>query len=103
MSSFKAYPELVVDQTVSPEDGFVRVMTVSGKDFMVAVSGSKEDIERFVECWNACRKFAFPAAHIAATDEYAKRTEQLRKEAWARVESLQAELNHRTTALDEVA
>lgn len=92
MNSFKAYPELVVDQTVAPEDGFVRVMTASGKDFMTTVDGSKGTIERFVECWNACRKIAFPDAHIKASDEYAARTEQLRKEAWARVQELEANI-----------
>lgn len=92
MTTFKAYPELVVDQTVSPEDGFVRVMTVSGEDFMVSVAGSKETIERFVECWNACRKIAFPYAHIKASDEYAARVEQLRKDAWSRVQELEAQV-----------
>jgi hypothetical protein len=92
MSTFKPYPELIVDETVGPQDGFIRVITKSGKDFMVTVDGDKEDIERLVECWNACRKIAFPDAHIKASDEYTERLEQLRKDAWSRAQELEEQV-----------
>lgn len=93
MSTFKSYPELVIDETILPEDGVVRVLTKSGKDFLITPDCSIENVERFVACWNACRKIAFPAAHIEASEEYVQRLELLRKEAWARAEVLQAEVD----------
>jgi hypothetical protein len=91
MSKFKPFPELVI---IPQEDGDVSVGTIrtaAGDDFMtVVVQRSPEDTQRFVDCWNACRKIAFPAAHIAATDETVQRLEGLRKEAWARAVELGA-------------
>lgn len=55
------------------------------------VSLTMEGCERLAFCWNACRKFYAPANHIAATDEYVARLEQARKEAWARVQAIEAE------------
>ncbi|WP_027685088.1 hypothetical protein [Rhizobium leguminosarum] len=90
MSEFKPYPELVLDTS---DESVTRITTKGGNDVLVAIDVRPEDMERFLVCWNACRKIAFPAAHIDATDEYAKRVEQLRKDAWARAEVLQSELD----------
>lgn len=90
MSAFKPYPELAIDMR---DDGVARVIaTNAGTDVLVVLEGDPATLERMVECWNALRKIAFPAAHISATDEYCERVERLRKEAWARVQELEANL-----------
>jgi hypothetical protein len=91
MSAFKPYKELTVLKPVTAE-GVYKLTSASGHVY--AEVASEEDAYRFADCWNACRKLAFPEAHINATDEHAKRTEKLRKEAWARAEVLQTELDH---------
>jgi hypothetical protein len=63
-----------------------RLIDAKGND----VSLTMEGCERLAACWNACRKLYAPGNHIEATDEYVKRLEQLRKDAWARAERLQA-------------
>lgn len=88
--TFKPYPELVLDTS---DEGVTRLATKGGTDVMTAIDVRPEDMERFLVCWNACRKIAFPAAHIEASDEYAMRTERLRKEAWSLASALQAELD----------
>lgn len=87
MSTFKPYPELVVDNT-DPSIPLIR--TKNGDDFMAfIVQRDLQDVQRLVDCWNACRKLHSPASHIAATDEYVERLEQLRKAACARVAELE--------------
>lgn len=87
MTTFKPYPEL----TLSTEDGVTRITTKGGEDVLGA--GRPEDLQRFVDCWNACRKLFAPAAHIEATDAQVHKLENLRKEAWSRSEAIQAELD----------
>jgi len=90
MSVFKFYPEVsVVDGSV---DGLFRIETNSGRVMVGAHFKHRLDAERFANRWNACRKVAFPEAHIMALEDYAKRVEQLRKDAWARVQELETEL-----------
>ena len=91
MSAFKAYPEAVLE--VDEDSSAMRIVTTRGNILVCDTNCDEEVLARFVSCWNACRKIAFPAAHIEASDEYAQRTDQLRKEAWARAEALQAEVD----------
>jgi hypothetical protein len=87
MTTFKPYPEL----TLSTEDGVTRITTKGGEDVLGA--GRPEDLQRFVDCWNACRKLYAPAAHIEATDAQVHKLENLRKEAWSMAAALQAEID----------
>lgn len=111
MSTFKPYPELSVVRLdpENPDDSTLRIALKNGDDFVVVVvQRSTEDVQRLVDCWNACRKLHSPAAHIAATDEYVERLEKLRKDAWARVAELEAEQRgfmsrHRSAAAVEAA
>lgn len=90
MSTFKAYPEVcVVDGSV---EGLYRIETNTGRVIVGSHFKHRQDAERFAICWNACRKVAFPEAHVAALEDYAKRVEQLRKDAWARAQELEAEV-----------
>lgn len=75
--TFKPFPELVLSE--GP------VITMKNGDADI-------DMQRMVDCWNACRKLHNPAAHIAETDAYIARLEELRKEAWARAEAAEAKL-----------
>lgn len=84
---FKPFPEVSVEPGMI--DGIFAIKTARN----VLAYGkfkSAEDAQRFADCWNACRKLAFPSAHIEETGEYVKRLEQLRKDAWARVVELEA-------------
>lgn len=90
MSAFKPLKELTVLAPVS-EDGLYKLVNSSGSVY--AEVANQEDAYRFADCWNACRKLAFPEAHITASDDYAKRTERLRKEAWSLAGTLQVELD----------
>lgn len=94
MTTFKPYPEL----TLSTEDGSTRITTKGGEDVLGA--GRPEDMQRFVDCWNACRKLYAPAAHIEATDARVDKLESLRAEAWSRATALQAELDQRGDSAD---
>jgi hypothetical protein len=85
---FKPFPEIFVDVR---EDGIARVCSTKGEDLLLVLEADKAVLDRLVECWNACRKFYGPANHIEATEDYVKRLEQLRKDAWARVQELEAE------------
>lgn len=89
MSAFKPYTELTVLKPVT-DDGNFKLISSSGHVY--AEIASEEDAYRFCDCWNACRKIAFPDAHIKASDEYAARVEQLRKDAWSRVQELEAQV-----------
>ena len=90
MSKFKPYPELYIVKEHDGGDTVVSIRTkLSEDDFMaIVVQRAPEDAQRFVDCWNACRKLSSPAAHMEATDEYVARLETLRKEAWARAVEL---------------
>lgn len=90
MSAFKPFPELVVEKR---EEGVARVATTNGSEVLIVIEGDEVVLDRMVNCWNACRKLYNPAGHIEATDEYVKRLEQLRKDAWARAETLQAQVD----------
>lgn len=98
MSEFKPFPELVLGTS---DEGVTRITTKGGTDVLTAIDVRPEDMERFIVCWNACRKIAFPAAHIEASDEYALRTERLRKEAWSLASALQAELDQLKASLKQ--
>ncbi|MDR6818466.1 hypothetical protein J2X76_003643 [Neorhizobium sp. 2083] len=101
MSIFKTHPELTLDD--GNVEGLYRIQTVSGRVIFAGHFDDRQDAERFVSCWNACRKIAFPAAHIEASEEYGKRTEQLRKDAWATAVSLQTEVDQLRASMPENA
>lgn len=85
--TFKPFPE------VSVHDGMVEgIFTIRTARHVVAHGSfkSRDDAQRFADCWNACRKLAFPSTHIEETGEYVRRIERLRKEAWERVVELEA-------------
>lgn len=86
MNAFKPFPELFVLKA----EGGDRIVNAKGEDVMQQPGGA----DRLVECWNALRKIAFPLAHIPASEEREARLEQLRKDAWAKAESLQAQLDN---------
>lgn len=101
MTIFKPYPEV---RAVSGQiDGLWRIETNTGRVLAAGHFQSKLEAERFAECWNACRKLAFPSAHIEAIDGRVTRLEQLRKEAWARAQELEAELAALRKASAEVS
>lgn len=82
MTPFKPFPELVIE---SGADIFMhRILTKAGDVVFAGSFRSEEEAQRLVDCWNACRKLHNPAAHLSETDEYVKRLETLRKEAWSR-------------------
>jgi hypothetical protein len=81
MSAFKGHPELKVAE--GQVDGLFRLETGKGVVLASGVFRSREEAERFAECWNGLRKIAFPQAHLEATEEYVVRLERLRKEAVA--------------------
>ncbi|MBY3151406.1 hypothetical protein HFO56_03260 [Rhizobium laguerreae] len=86
MAAYKGFPELVlVDGAV---ENLYRLETKGGKVVVGAYFSSRDDAVRLLDVWNACRKIAFPAAHLEATDDYCKRLEQLRKDAVARIKEL---------------
>jgi hypothetical protein len=62
-----------------------RILDRKGNDILTVPGG----MERLVECANALMHIAFPANHVPATEDYVKRLEQLRKDAWARVQELE--------------
>ncbi|TBE67457.1 hypothetical protein [Rhizobium ruizarguesonis] len=95
MTHFKPYPELVVDLT---EDGTTRITTKGGEDVCVSVAGRPEDMQRFVDCWNACRKLYAPVAHLEATEARVDKLESLRAEAWSIATALQSEVDQRKAA-----
>lgn len=100
MSAFKPFPELRIDVR---EDGVARICNSRDEDVLVVIEGDKVVLDRMVDCWNACRKFYSPANHIGATEEYVKRLEQLRKDAWARAETLQEQVDGVGTPAPEQA
>ncbi|MCB5205038.1 hypothetical protein LH464_21465 [Neorhizobium sp. T786] len=81
MTEWKNYPEVTLD--MSSDFSAARIMTKSGDVLIYDTSCDTDTLERSVVCWNACRKIAFPDAHITAQDDYCKRLEQLRKDAVA--------------------
>lgn len=90
MSKFKPYKELTILKPVT-EGGLFKIVDSSG--WVYAEVANEENVYRFIDCWNACRKIAFPEAHISESDAYVARLESLRKEAWARAERLQVEFD----------
>jgi hypothetical protein len=90
VTAFKPYPELHVHH--GQIDGLYRIEKTNGSAIFAGHFESQEDAERFVECWNACRRIAFPSAHIDATNDYTARLEQLRKDAWARAQELETHI-----------
>lgn len=75
---------------MSDDCSAARIVDGRGNVLVMDVNMDTAILERFVECWNACRKLYAPAGHIQATDEYVARLEGLRKAAWARAEELDA-------------
>lgn len=65
-----------------------RILDRKGRDVMTMPGG----MERLVACANALQHVWFPQAHVEASDAHCKRVEQLRKDAWARVQELEAQL-----------
>jgi len=102
MSTFKPRAEIrVVDSDV---EGLLRIEGVSGGLLFVAQFASREDAERVVICWNACRSIAFPPAHINGLQDRVERLEKLRRDAWERAQELEAELAQlRSKAVKEAA
>ena len=90
MTIFKAYPE--VSAVAGQIDGLYRIETNTGRVLASGHFQSRLEADRFAECWNACRKLAFPSAHVEAIEDRVTRLEQLRKEAWARAQELDAEV-----------
>lgn len=90
MTSFKNYPQVSL-QALDDESSAMRIITSKADALVIDVNCDTASLERFVECWNALRHVAFPAAHVNALEERVQRLEQLRKDAWARAEALQAE------------
>jgi hypothetical protein len=74
--------------TVGKIGEVTRILDAKGNDLMTLPGGP----ERLVACANALSEVWFPENHVKATDEYVKRLEQLRKDAWARVQELEAKL-----------
>lgn len=101
MTIFKPHPEIMIED--GNVEGLYRIQTMSGRVIFTGHFADLQDAERFVSCWNACRKIAFPAAHIEASEEYGKRTEQLRKDAWATAVALQAEVDQLRASIPENA
>ncbi len=64
----------------------VRILDAKGNDVMTMKGGP----ERLVECANALTGIWFPENHVTATDDYVKRLETLRKEAWERAQKAEA-------------
>lgn len=87
MSAFKPFPEVSLQMT--DDCSAARIVDGKGNVLVMDTNCDTAILERFVDCWNACRKLYAPAAHITATDEYVARLEGLRKEAWARVQELE--------------
>jgi hypothetical protein len=85
MSAFQPFPKLSVDIR---EDGVARIVSSKGDDVLIVLEGDRAVLDRMVECWNALRSIYQPENHLAATEDYVKRLEVLRKEAWARVREL---------------
>lgn len=86
MKKFKAFPEVHVE--VGMVDGLYRIETNSGRVIASGAFPSKEDAERFAECWNACRRLYAPIAHMEATEDYVRRLEINRRDAVAQLEVL---------------
>jgi hypothetical protein len=56
-----------------------RIVDHLGNDVMREPNG----MARLVECANALAKIWFPLNHVPATEDYVKRLEESRREAWA--------------------
>lgn len=66
-----------------------RILDAKGNDVMLERNGMK----RLLECANAITDNVWhPENHVSTLEEYAKRLEQLRKDAWARAQQAEAEL-----------
>lgn len=89
MKSFKPYREVSLDE--SEDMSALRVVASNGDVVLIDVFCDGEAVSRFIECWNALRHVAFPAAHVKALEDRVERLEQLRKEAWSRAQELEAE------------
>jgi hypothetical protein len=90
MSAFKPYPEVSLE--TGEDTSAMRIVDGKGNALVIDTNCDTAMLERFVACWNACRHLYNPANHIEATDDYVKRLEQLRKDAWARAQELEAKL-----------
>jgi hypothetical protein len=66
-------------------DGVVHILDKKKNDVMLIDGGP----ERLVECANALQGIWFPETHVEESDKYSQRLEQLRKDAWARVQELE--------------
>lgn len=70
------------------ETGTTQILDATGYDVLALENGA----QRLVDCANAMPKVFFPAAHVNALEDRVERLEQLRKDAWARVKELEAEI-----------
>lgn len=91
MTKFKPYREVRLD--ASEEMSSLRVVASNGDVVLIDVFCDSASVERFIECWNSLRHVAFPSAHVKGLEERVERLEKLRKDAWARAEALQAEVD----------
>lgn len=89
VGTFKPYREVRLD--ASEDMSALRVVASNDDVVLIDVFCDGAAVERFIECWNALRHVAFPAAHVKALEERVQRLEQLRKDAWSRAEALQIE------------
>lgn len=90
MSGFKPYPEVSLE--IDEDSSAMRIADSNGETLVTDIRGDAATLERFVACWNACRKLYAPANHIEITEEYVKRLEWLRKDAWAMAQEAEAKL-----------
>lgn len=62
-----------------------RIIDGRGRDVMRMDGGP----ERIAECLNALRHVWYPEAHVAETEAQCAKAQQLRQEAWSRVQELE--------------
>ena len=87
MTNFKPFREVSLEEREDMTS--LNVIDSRGNTILIDVFCDSASIERFIECWNALRHVAFPSAHVKALEDRVERLEQLRKEAWARVQEME--------------
>jgi hypothetical protein len=87
MRKVNPYREVSLDE--SEDMSAMRVVASNGDVVLMDVFCDGASVQRFIDCWNALRHVQFPAAHVSALEDRVERLEQLRKEAWSRVQELE--------------
>lgn len=77
--------------TVDKIGEVARILDKNGNDVLLEPGG----MIRLVECANALATVWNPLNHVPATEDYVKRLVQLREEAWATAQDLQAQIDRR--------